>query len=178
MLVRRDHPRADDLRSRIVDLLARPGVLGSVDVPGHVHEREAVRRDPEPSAPAAGPATKTSAPRSATTSAGAPTGQAAKMSCRGFRELDDAARAAAVTSLGVKDNAEQVAMVVAVTCLSDPTTRSPTSSMNWWPDANTFSSMMNRPWTVLHGPLFSRSRPLDREHAAPRITAPTSTATS
>ncbi len=43
--------------------------------------------------------------------------------------------------------------------------------MNWWPDADTFSSMMNRPWTVLHGPLFSRSRPLDREHAAPRISA-------
>ncbi|PWD43376.1 hypothetical protein ACN93_09035 [Gordonia paraffinivorans] len=76
---------------------------------------------PEPSAPGAGPATKTSAPRSATTSAGAPAaGQAAKMSCRAFRELDDAARAAAVTSLGVKDNAEQVAMVVAVTCLSRP----------------------------------------------------------
>ncbi|ASR01679.1 hypothetical protein [Gordonia rubripertincta] len=31
--------------------------------------------------------------------------------------------------------------------------------------------MTTRPWTVLHGPLFSRSNPLDREHAAPRISA-------
>ncbi|GAB83603.1 hypothetical protein RVF83_09800 [Gordonia rubripertincta] len=31
--------------------------------------------------------------------------------------------------------------------------------------------MNARPWTVLHGPLFSRSNPLDREHAAPRISA-------
>ncbi|TYQ10191.1 UNVERIFIED_ORG: hypothetical protein L601_002700000230 [Gordonia westfalica J30] len=31
--------------------------------------------------------------------------------------------------------------------------------------------MTDRPWTLLHGPLFSRSNPLDREHAAPRISA-------
>ncbi|MHC3002866.1 hypothetical protein [Gordonia sp. GN26] len=31
--------------------------------------------------------------------------------------------------------------------------------------------MTARPWTVLHGPLFSRNNPLDREHAAPRISA-------
>ncbi|MEO9326776.1 hypothetical protein [Gordonia aurantiaca] len=31
--------------------------------------------------------------------------------------------------------------------------------------------MTNRPWTVLHGPLLPRSRPLDRDHAAPRISA-------
>ncbi|ATD69572.1 MULTISPECIES: hypothetical protein [Gordonia] len=31
--------------------------------------------------------------------------------------------------------------------------------------------MSVRPWSLLHGPLFSRGRPLDREHAAPRISA-------
>ncbi|WP_238422239.1 hypothetical protein [Gordonia sp. 'Campus'] len=31
--------------------------------------------------------------------------------------------------------------------------------------------MSNRPWTLLHGPLFTRRRPLDRTHAAPRISA-------
>ena len=31
--------------------------------------------------------------------------------------------------------------------------------------------MSNSPWALLHGPLFTRDSPLDRKHAAPRISA-------
>lgn len=67
------------------------------------------------------PATSAATTRTtASPTRGSDTGTAPTMTCKQFRELDDADRAAVLSELDVTSNAQQVATVAATVCLPRP----------------------------------------------------------